>query len=211
MTIGIQISDGEGTQVKAGVTPEHALKVTSVPMSFKYIDVLESSRYKLYKQYLKDVNGNYEMNVNGSSSPVEFFQKTITDQVLCIVSIRMLFNSQFMNITSGVNFRRFGTAATAPGLTNGLTMTIYQNGYITDYFLNNVKNVGDFFDYNDEYTNLVGAVASNVDFLSFDFEFESPVILVGGTQDSITVTVSDDLSSLVQFRTIVHGYREILI
>lgn len=115
------------------------------------------------------------------------------------------------NMEMGTNdFRRFGDAAIAPGLTNGVEFYFVQGGRKIDVFLEPVKNVGRFLDYADDFTNLVNAVSAQSDYLSFDFIFDQPVALPAGSNDKIVFVVNDDLTALDFMQVVVRGWQEFL-
>jgi hypothetical protein len=207
MTVEFQIQDGEGTRLKAGVTIDRAIKVTSIPWRSQDIDESILTRHKFYNSYIADATGSSVLNVNGSVAPRIFSQGSATNKTIYITKFRIIFNSSNMTLST-TDSRRFGPV-TAPGLTNGISMSINQDGNNNLYFLTNIKTISDFLDYNDSYVNLSGAVATNVDFLSFDFSFVDPVVLAPGSFDNVTVTINDDLSGIALFRMILKGYYEI--
>jgi hypothetical protein len=110
------------------------------------------------------------------------------------------------------DFRRFG-AATAGGtpLTNGITLKVTQGGLVTDFFIAPITRMGDFFNYSDSYLNIINAITSQSDFLYFDFNFDSTVVLPPGTTDQIAMTVNDNLTAIDLFKVIVRGYQEIYV
>ena len=132
-----------------------------------------------------------------------------SDRVKWVMSWRIILHSTDMEINTN-DFRRFGAAAIAPGLTNGIEFYFNQAGRRTDVFLENVKSIGQFLDYADGFTNLVNAVTSQSDYLSLDFSFDQPVVLAPGSNDQIVLGVSDDLTALDFAQVIVRGWQEFL-
>lgn len=212
MSLDVLIRDGEGTKKTAGVTDNRALKVSVIDPVYTDISLEDALPSLLARKQFKDFlkNGSSkELNVNGSTTPVTFKQMSEEGKIKWLIGIRILLNGTYFEINTN-DFRRFGTAAIAPGLTNGITLEVSQSGIVTDLFAEPVKYVGQFLDYADSFTNLVNSVSSQSDFLAFDFSFDAPIVLPAGTTDFIGLTVQDDLSSLDLFRAIVRGYQEIL-
>jgi hypothetical protein len=118
-------------------------------------------------------------------------------------------NSTDMELETN-DFRGFGNAAGAPGLTNGVQFYFVQGGRRIDVFLESVQNIGRFLDYADSFTNLVNAVTSQSDYLSFDFVFDQPVALPAGSNDKIVFEVSDDLTDLDFMQVVVRGWQEFI-
>lgn len=212
MSIDAIIRDGVGTRFTAQVNSENALKVYQANISLA--DEAEGgyeslTRKKQYRDWLRTTGGSESMLVDGSSTPVLFEETSQADRVKWIVSWRLVMNSTYMELETN-DFRRFGTAATAPGLTNGVQFYFVQGGRQIEVFLEPVKNVGRFLDYADSYTNLVNAVSSQGDYLSFDFVFDQPVALPAGSNDKIVFKVSDDLTALDFMQVVVRGWQEFL-
>lgn len=212
MSIDAIIRDGVGTRFTAQVNSENALKVYQANISLA--DEAEGgyeslTRKKQYRDWLRTTGGSESMLVDGSSTPVLFEETSQADRVKWIVSWRLVMNSTYMELETN-DFRRFGTAAIAPGLTNGVQFYFVQGGRQIEVFLEPVKNVGRFLDYADSYTNLVNAVSSQGDYLSFDFVFDQPVALPAGSNDKIVFKVSDDLTALDFMQVVVRGWQEFL-
>jgi len=212
MSIDTLIRDGVGGRFTAQVNSNNALKVYQSELSLA--DESEDgygslTRKKQYRDWLRTTGGSESMLVNGSSTPVLFEETSQADRVKWIVSWRLVMNSTYMELETN-DFRRFGTAAIAPGLTNGVQFYFVQGGRQVEVFLEPVKNVGRFLDYADSYTNLVNAVSSQGDYLSFDFVFDQPVALPAGSNDKIVFKVSDDLTALDFMQVVVRGWQEFL-
>jgi hypothetical protein len=105
------------------------------------------------------------------------------------------------------NFRRFGNAS-VNALTNGLLFRTRQGGETIELFAEPIVFMGDFFTYSDRYLNLINSVGSQEDFLSFDIDFEKPVVLPEGGNDSISLLVRDNLTAIDKFQVLVRGYQE---
>jgi len=212
MSIDALIRDGVGGRFTAQVNSDNALKVYQSELSLA--DESEAgyaslTRKKQYRDWLRTSAGLYEMNVNGSVTPALFEETSQADRVKWIVSWRLILNGTYLELSTN-DFRRFGAAAVAPGLTNGLEFYFVQGGRKIDVFLENVKKIGDFMDYADDYTNLINAVSAQSDYLAFDFVFDQPVSLPAGSNDKIVMKVSDDLTAMELMRVVVRGWQEFI-
>jgi len=184
------------------------MKVTTVEPISVEISAAVLTRRKLLNEFFTDPGGSIDLNVDGSTTPVEYTIEPSSDRVRWINRVRFLFNDTNMELDTN-DFRRFGTAATAPGLTNGLTFSVHQGGVETDFFKSPIVTVGDLMDYADDFTNFVNAISAQSDFLSFDFDFEQPVVLPVDSTDKLVVTINDDLTSIDLFKVIARGFQEL--
>lgn len=210
MSTPIIIRDGTGTNVRVGATSEHALRVSNITPPGHEIDAKILTRYKILRDFFINSSGSPNLNVNGSVTSVPFNFSSTTGKIRYVTSLRFIFNDGNMDMSTSGQARRFGDAAAAPGLTNGLTMTISQGGIITNVFASTVQNIGDFLNYADDFVNIIDAISNGVDFLSFDFKFEQPIVLTTDNLDTITITVQDNLTAVDFFQILVRGYQEII-
>jgi len=202
-----QIIDGAGTSKTAQVTSDNSLKVSAVPIKIVDQTIEDMTRKKQYRDWLTNSVGSADMNVDGSVTPVSFTETAEAGKVKWIDSWRLIMHGTYLELDTN-DFRRFGLAATAPGLTNGLEFYFVQGGRTINVFLENVKNIGDFMKYADNHTNFINAVSAQEDYLAFDFKFDQTVVLPAGSNDKIVLVVNDNLSSLVYMRCIVRGWQE---
>jgi len=210
MTAKIMIVDGEGSKRTVGVTANNALKVLTIPGSVSNLSSAEVAGLAKTKQlasFFLNSSSSKDLNIDGSVSSQEFFVAAESNRAKWFTRVRILLNDTSMEINTN-DFRRFGTAAIAPGLTNGLLFYAEQGGITTNFFIDPIRNIGNFLDYADSFVNLVNSVGTQEDFLSFDYIFETPIVLVPGSQDRIVITVRDDLSSVDLFTVIGRGYQE---
>ena len=207
MAVRSNIADGEGSGYKAGVTGDHALKVAVLESRAADLPIAVLTLRKQFRGFLTDA-GSTDLNVDGSVTPVEFQVSADVSNTRWITAARILLNGVNMEIDTN-DFRRFGAAATAPGLTNGLDFFIEQTGVTTDLTLDAIKKIGDFMDYEDGFENLINSVGTQEDFLSVDFVFDVPVVLPPGSSDRIVMRVNDDLTPIDLFKVLVRGYQEI--
>lgn len=205
----VNIKDGTGSGYFAHVTEDHALLVTEQNRnSFQTPDEF-LTRYKLYRGFLLNSSSSKDLNVDGSVTPVEFSVSSEDGKVLYVTHIRVLLNGTYFEMGTQ-DFRRFGTATTGgAALTNGITLQAIQGGVTTDLFADPITRTGDFFNYSDDYINLYNAVGSQEDFLSFDFDFEQPIVLPEAVEDKLVMTINDDLTSIDLFQVIVRGWQEV--
>lgn len=206
MALDTIIRDGTGSGNDAKVTSDNALKVSTVDISISDQTIDDLTVKKQYRDWLRNSAGSADMNVDGSSTPVEFEETAEASKVKWLTSWRLIMHDESMELDTN-DFRRFGTAAIAPGLTNGIECYFKQGGRKVDVFLENVKMIGNFLDYADGYLNLINAISAQGDYLSFDFIFDQPVVLPAGSNDSIIMKISDDLSSLALMKVVIRGWQ----
>lgn len=213
MSLPIYIKDGEGSSVKAGVTSAHALKVAIVAMRLETLSPEElaglagKTQLRTYLRLEGEGAGSNDLNVDGSTTPQLFWKGSETNAALFITSARILMNGTNLEINTN-DFRRFGDAAVAPGLTDGIEFYFEQSGEQTDLFIEPIQTIGDFLNFADDFTNLVNSIGSQEDFLSFDFVFDQPVVLTPGSVDRIVMKISDDLTDIDLLKVIVRGWQE---
>lgn len=207
MTIKTHLADGTGTARTVQILPNNALKVQTVPDSSQGIPPESLANLRLFRGFLENAGSN-DMNVDGSVTQVEFSVESGLNVNVWVTGVRFLFEGSNLEMSTN-NFRRFGNA-TSPNnaLTNGILFQTTQSGETVDLFAEPVGFMGDFFTYADDYLNLENSVGTQEDFLSFDFDFEKPVVLPEGITDKISVTVRDDLTAIDKFQVLVRGYQE---
>ena len=207
MALKNNITDGTGTDYAAQVLSNNALKVQSVPESSKGIPPEELANLRLFRGFLEN-GGSADANVDGSTTSVDFTIESSLNRNLWVTSVRFLFEDRSLEMNTN-DFRRFGTATAAnTALTNGLLFQAEQGGESVNLFADPVVYMGDFFTYADEYLNLINSVGTQEDFLSFDLDFEKPVVLAEGGSDSLRLVIQDDLTAIDKFQVLVRGYQE---
>lgn len=207
--IKAKIIDATGSKRGAKVTRTNALKVSLAKPDAQELTQAELTREKHFKAYLSTVSGGTEMNVDGSTTPVVFSIRAQKDRVLYLTTMRLVIFDNYWGFGTASNFRRFGTPAGAGGLTNGLLCYVEQGNLQLPIFVEVVKTEGDFLDYADTSNSVANAYASNVDWAGFDFDFQTPVVIAPNSQDTLTIVVRDNLTSMVKFRAIARGWQEI--
>lgn len=207
MALKNNITDGTGADYAAQVLSNNALKVQSVPESSKGIPPEELANLRLFRGFLEN-GGSADANVDGSTTSVNFTIESQLNRNLWVTSVRFLFEDRSLEMNTN-DFRRFGTATTAgTALTNGLLFQAEQGGESVELFADPIGFMGDFFTYADDYLNLINSVGTQEDFLSFDLDFEKPVVLAEGGSDSLRLVVQDDLTAIDKFQVLVRGYQE---
>jgi hypothetical protein len=208
MAISFYIRDGTGSGREAGVTKDHALKVSVIELGASEVSAEILTRKKLFRGYLTDTQGSNSLNVDGSSTPVQFSVTADVGATRWITGIRYVLHGESLEINTN-DFRRFGMAAIAPGLTNGITIYIEQGGGSTSLFIDPIQSIGDFLPFADDFTNLVNSVDTQKDYLDFEYHFDIPIVLPLASADRIVTEIRDDLTALALFKAIVRGYQEL--
>lgn len=216
MSIKNLIQDGEGTKRTAGVTTDHALKVTdtSYGQGPALIDLAADGfkallRKKTWASYFIDSGGSHELNIDGSVTPVDFKIRSQSDRLKTIQYVRFIMHDTQMSLGSSEG-RRFASAASTPGLTNGVRFYVEQGGEETDLFLEPITQIAGFLNYAVDLVNEAGALGAGEDVLTVTMDFEfAPVQIVPGGFDSITVKIQDDLSNMNTFQVFGFGSQEI--
>jgi len=191
------------------VTQDGAIAVSVVEISASEVDTSSLTKRKQLREFLRRTTDNSpDLNVNASGGLQEFNVKAEVGKTKWITEVRVIIYGKNCEMQSN-DFRRFGDATSVGSpLTNGIKLFVTQGGVQTNFFINNITRMGDFFDYMDDFVNVINAIDSQTDFLTFDFRFEGPVVLPPGVPDKISITINDNLSSLTLFRVIARGYQE---
>ena len=192
------------------VNPEGALRVEVVQGAASNIDSDVLTRRKLLRNFLRNASDSKDLNVDGSTTSVEFRAEAATDRTKFITGARVLFNGTNLEMNSN-DFRRFGNATSSQTpLTNGLEFFVVQGGQQTNLFIDPIVRMGDFYNYSDDSVNIINAISSQSDFLYFDFDFDAPIAIPPATLDRIVMRVRDDLTAIDLFNVIVRGYQELV-
>lgn len=213
MPTPINIKDGTGSQILAKVTKDHALLVSNQTRTIVEISPAELTRRKLFYEYLRrESDDSRDMTVDGSSTPQEFIMASAESSVRFIQLIRFIIEGDNFDLTASGDFRRWGSVATAPGLTNGIEFYALQSGVQTNIFYDPVKTMGDLFNYQTNFTNFINAVDSQADYLSIDIDMPADVALPLGVNDKIVVKINDNLvqANFLKLRCLVKGTQEVV-
>lgn len=204
----------------AQVFNDRSLRVGVTDVHLHQISASDLTNRKLLSKRLATAAGVENLGVNGSVTPVEYFLTNslytipgdgTVPQSICIKSISVTLRDDNMDLTSGPNLRRFGsaTAASTP-LTNGLELNVIQGNVTTNIF---GIVVGVLLDFERTATNRVAykAVTSGptTDFVRFDYALTTPVYLPKGSSDRISIYVRDNLSTVDEFYVRANGFFEL--
>jgi hypothetical protein len=211
MSLPIQIKNGIGTGHLAEVTEQHALKVTGINSSSSSQSSTELTLFKQLREFFTELGGaSDDLNIDGSTTSKEFTIEAETGKTKWVTGVRILLYDTEMELDTN-DFRRFGSAtAVSTPLTNGIEFYATQGGIQTNYFVDPITTIGDFMNYADKYTNFINAVSNQDDFLSFDFNFDVPIVLPEGSSDKLSITINDDLTDVFFFKSIARGYQELI-
>lgn len=190
------------------------LGVTNVLRAASEYTRSEVEQVKVLSEKFADGSAVDEMNVDGSVTAQEFYIQAEADRVKWVTEIRLMHYDEQMS-TSSQELRRFGSAAAAPGLTNGVLLQVEQGGVTTDVFVDTestgagVRNLTQYYFFGDVVA-ITGAVSSTVDAFWVFITLPAPVGLFPGSQDRVVITVQDDLSSLNAFEALAYGTYELV-
>lgn len=203
------IHDGEGAGYTAGVTSDYALKVSVIQTAANSVPIAQLLRQKQLRVFFINTSGSMDLNVDGSTTSVDFSIQAEDTTTKWITAIRMILHGANFEINTN-DFRRFGSATSLnTPLTNGFELYVEQEGIRTDLVAQPIQRIGEMLSYADSFINLVNSVSSQEDFLSFDMSFDVPIVIPPGTADQIICRISDDLSPITLFQIIARGYQEV--
>lgn len=218
MSVDAKIIGGP-TERAAVVGSDGALRVASLRPPAADRTRLNVEQVKQLVAFLKNSSGSQDMTVDGSTTTQDYYIEAERDRIKWIHEVRLVFHDSQMRIDNNEQ-RRFGSAAAAPGLTNGLRLRAEQGGVVTDYFTDPLKVTGGFYRYaggpgfgSDIGTGIVNSVdgiSAGTDLLVVRIGFGAPVGLYPGSVDRVVVQVRDDLTSLTLFETQAYGAQELL-
>lgn len=185
------LKDGFGSGKKLKINGEGELGVvvhTHPPID----EVHPSIPFRQYFTVDGSTTGNFDMRVNGSINPVEFFIKQQDDEDLYIKTLNIELAG------SGARFDRFGNL---PALTKGLQL-IYKSNQVGELLIHEgIKDNITFFRLSGQtpaITDLSGGGADSVQ-ITIDMAktFGAPfgIRIKKGTEDKLILKVNDDLSA----------------
>jgi hypothetical protein len=214
MSIKTVVENGAGgSSYLQKVYSNNAAKVYVSNVPIDELTNTELTQLKLLSGQLVNSGSSPNANVSASADNLrEFFVEADTTNLLSINQVRFAFEGSQLDITTAES-RRFGAAAAAPGLSNGLKFIADQGGVETEIFVSPVKKIGDFYlyassRYNNEIITDKDAISAGTDFLQITLEFLAPINLVPGTQDKLKLVVQDDLSSIDSFTIQYYGTQQ---
>lgn len=180
---------------RAIVTGDGSLAVSNHQRTFDDYSADEVRAVKVLIGHLKTSADSESMDVDGSTTPVEFEVASAVDCIRWISQIRLIIQGQKMNLSSN-EARGFGNSS---ALTTGCELEAVQGGGVTPIFHDPVQRISDFRRYTavggNSIINDIDAVANGVDFLLLVFDLPAPVGLYPGSTDRIVFRVNDDLTA----------------
>lgn len=203
----------------ARITRDNALFVSALPPNPNDLSREVVQRRQLYREYFTNSAGSTDMTVDGSSTEQLFNVSASQTALIAIQCLMFQLEDANMDVTQVGELRRFGTAATAPGLTNGILLDAVQTAKTTNLFNEaGVKTLGDFMRYaggggmpaSQGYANFPNGVSTGVDIFNVQVCFEAPLILYPGTADYLRITIRDDLTAVDSFTVTAVGYQDVL-
>lgn len=140
------------------------------------------------------------LQIEETGAPIEYRMAPDVGETFHVKEIRLILAD---NVTGGLSYDKF---MGANKLANGLSLQVVQDGVVTYS-----QNITDAFDLilNDYHVidNLDDGVNTAV---TFELSYDQPLIIKGAVaQNYMCLIVNDDLSSLLEFRAVAEGYREI--
>ena len=89
-------------------------------------------------------------------------------------------------------------------MSNGIVFQRVQNDEVL--FSVVLKQLSDFLEAGSTITNAISDGTNT--FISVELDFFEPIVLEGGAGNSLSLTISDDLSGLLQFTAVARGALE---
>ena len=213
MSVKAEILDGRGRGKSADVLPSGALSVQVLPETARGVDSASIANQLVLNQLFSDASGATEQAVDGSVTPVEFAIRAEQGVTKWVTGFRLTIIGP--NLDIGTNqLRRY--ANNAAGLVNGIDIETLQAGEVVQIGVGPITTIADYFLYQRDFTSLVSAISNNEDLLTFDFEFDRPVVLVEGSTDEVVIRINDDMTAALstsnasQF-AISRGWKELLV
>ncbi len=214
MSIPVKIEDGEGHARSAAVSPRHSLSTHLIPAPVPPVGT--PSRFRFLSGLMGEQGlsqGNVNMTVDGSITPVEFVVQAEKEADLFIAELVIFLSN--VKTGGGVPLSRFGGITQ---LTNGINLSIEEAGDTTALILN-AKTDGEVFintgagkpfGNGAEVIKIVDwTSAQDAHVITYDFNTLMPGGLrIGrGTKDRMCLQVNDDLTGVGEFFIRVLGYR----
>lgn len=140
-----------------------------------------------------------DLAVNGAPSPVIYSIIANTEYEYNIEKIR------FIIIDEDEKFKTFGGIAK---LTNGIDFKIKTSSSNAQLWFNATTN-SELIANTDSYTLMIDAFDGGVDMLVCVIKFENPIILQADTNQYLSITINDDLSTINSFQVKAEGWLNI--
>ena len=207
--MAISLKDGaSGRRARVSLQNTQVVGQQHLPASEIPAEILAAQ--KVLRGFFLDSAGSRDMNIVGALPGTTFEFPFAPNLVQFVFKVRFIIHGGRFNLDTPAELRRFGNAAGAGGLTNGILFFTVQGGVTTQIFSDPVQETGDFFQYNDNpggFLNFPNGIANNVDFLSIDVSFTDPVVLAARL-DTLVITIRDDLTALDLFHAVAIGTQE---
>ncbi len=147
------------------------------------------------RKFFED-SGSPDLNVDGSSTPVEFLVTPTAGKIFYIHSISIVIED------NAINFTKFGGIT---ALTNGLDFKVTENG-LSEVILANIKTNGEFY----TFANNVILESASIDILVAHINIKqstgTSIKLIAGSSDNLKIVINDNLTSINKFQVVVRGY-----
>lgn len=162
----------------------------------------DGTQRQLYTSRLQDTNGNTNMAVDGSTTPVSFKLQPPQDQIIRVAS-------WFIYIEDEKGFNVTDYAALNTPLTNGMTVNAKIGGKEGQMFNFPIKAISDILSVTYEvklntFGNDNDVLVAEIDFTKFG----QYVRLDGSLGDYLEVVINDDLTELGSQYVTANGYFE---
>jgi len=170
-----------------------------MPVAGRNNDVIPDSSVRYFAGALTN-GASRDMNVNGSSTSVNFTYSAPGSAIVYLTSLRLIMLDPGTQAISA-----FGSIA--GGLSNGLRLTWQINGSVYNFatFTNNGE-IAVFFDYSGAL--LLQGFLDDYDATILTLNFPVPITLDGGQSDYIRWVVQDNLTPITSMQSAVIGYRK---
>ena len=208
MSAKVEIKDGTGSSALAQVAASsNALLTQRLPETAKGLEPSLIANLRELSAFFVDTTGSAAQNVDGSVTPVEFSISASPEKTKWVVGFRLIIEGASLTFASN-DFRRYGAAATAPGLTNGVLIQTEQQGAVVNISAEPINILGDYLDYAQGFTNFTNAISAGVDYVNLDFQLSRPVVLPPGSIDAVKIIIQDDLTAIDKQVAVARGYQE---
>lgn len=199
------LKDGRGGGSIAQVTERgHALCSTTIPPDPRDLgfEVMHIEHWE--SGYFTDgaASPSQDLTINGATTPTDFGVFSQQDRHTYIEKVVFTIHSSGMKLDSN-EIRQFGAAGV---LTNGLDLTYNFQGEVFNIFGGGVTVLSEMYRYFDDVTGVTDGISAGVDFVVATKRFPRPLPLQSRSTDQLTISVTDNLSSLTLFEVQFEGY-----
>jgi len=181
------LRDGQGSTNTALVDSNHALLVNL----YNGLTAVDSQFY-----YYVTNGASTAMNVNGSTTPVNFFYTNIsTTQDMYITDISIVGND------AGISYGKFFGRNL---LTNGMQYQIKNDALVSPITLFNFKQNEELIGVSSSYK--LDASMGNPQNASFFLSYSQPIKLAKNNNEYVKFIVRDNISAMAYLRVMIKGY-----